>query len=167
MTIYRRGSGFIRNTRATGGGTKVRRTPYLFYVILIAFGVASGFVFGKIVSTGVYSFFSIFIDPKTCMLLLSIVGALVGAFGAHCCEEAYMCANNAIPWLFGGFAVLLIPFLLTIAICIIALLALLVVGIFLGGVMTIIGAIVATILFAAAISLAWKFFKAMIKSIFW
>ena len=33
--------------------------------------------------------------------------------------------------------------------------------------MTIIGAIVATILFAAAISLAWKFFKAMIKSIFW
>lgn len=165
-------SGVINNTRAaaTSGGTNARRAPYLFYGVLIAFGLASGFVFGKTVSDGVYSSFGLFITPKTCALLLSIVGVLAGALGAYYFEERYVYANNSIPWLFGGFAVLITPFLIAVVLRILAWITIIVVGGVIAGFLALISVIVgialAVFLFIFAIWIFSAAIKFMLKSIF-
>lgn len=100
--------------------TKVRRTPYLFYIILIAFGLASGFAFGEIVSTSIYSVFDEYIDPMACTIFLSIVGVIGAALIAHHFEDQYIHADNAIPWLCMGLVALFIPLLVALVLGVIA-----------------------------------------------
>ncbi len=105
---------------AAGNNSKVRRTPHLFYAILIAFGLASGFAFGRMVSTSVSSAFDTYIDPTTCTVLLSIVGVIGAALIAHHFEDRYTHADNAIPWLCMGLGVLFAPLLAALALGIVA-----------------------------------------------
>ena len=114
------GTTWNQQSAASGGGLKQRRTPYLFYVILIAFGLASGFVFGSPVCQAVSSSFDVVIETNLCTIILSTVGVIGGALIAHHFEDRYIHANNAIPWLFLGIGALFVPLLVALALGIVA-----------------------------------------------
>lgn len=87
----------------------VRRKPYLFYIVLIAFGIASGFIFEGIASEKASEALGSYISPTTCAVVLAIIGAIIGLLLAHHFEDSYIYADNAIPWLLLGGVVIFIP----------------------------------------------------------
>jgi hypothetical protein len=78
-------------------------------VVLILFGLASGFVFGDMVSHLVNDSFDINMSAFFAGVILSIIGVISGATIAHSLEDKYTHANNSFPWLLIGLPVLVIP----------------------------------------------------------
>lgn len=87
----------------------IRRKPYLFYIVLIVCGIASGFIFENIASQAISEAAGSYIDPMTCAIIFAIVGAIGGAVMAHHFEDKYIHAINAIPWLLLGVVAVFIP----------------------------------------------------------
>ncbi len=131
----------------SGGNPKPRRTSYLFYCVLIVFGLASGFAFGQLTSVEIYSLFDLFIDPIICTVSLSTVGVIGGAAIAHHFENRYIYADNAIPWLFLAILALFLPVLVAI-----------ILGIIVGIVIFIFSMIVAFLIIIILFGLAVSYF---------
>ena len=89
-----------------------RRSPYLFYIVLVIFGLASGFTFGDVASLGIDSVFGIDISVEFCTMFLSLVGVISGVLIAHHFKDRYVYDLNAVPWLMLGIAELFIPLLI-------------------------------------------------------
>ena len=87
----------------------VRRTPHLFYIVLILFGVASGFVFGDMVANIVDDAFDLGMTSDTAVAILSIIGFIAGIWLAHHFEDNYTHADNALSWLCMGFVSMFVP----------------------------------------------------------
>jgi len=97
------------NTTATTKQPIVRRNPALLYIVLMIFGVASGFFFGELVGGWVNGIASVNIDYNIYTIVISVVGFILACIIAHVNEDGYIYANNGIPYLFWGFATLLLP----------------------------------------------------------
>lgn len=117
----------------------VRRKPYLFYIVLIAFGIASGFIFESIGSETASEALGSYIDPTTCAVVLAIIGAIGGLLLAHHFEDSYIYADNAIPWLLLGGVVIFIPPAVAIAVGIVVYIVALIVGLVLSILAIIVG----------------------------
>lgn len=87
----------------------IRRKPYLFYIVLIVCGIASGFIFEDVASQAISEAAGSYIDLMTCAIIFAIVGAIGGAVLAHHFEDKYIHAINAIPWLLLGVISVFIP----------------------------------------------------------
>lgn len=109
----------------------VRRKPYLFYIILVALGIASGFIFERIELETASDAIGLYIDPTICAIILAIIGAVGGLLLAHHFEESYIHANNAIPWLFLGGVLILFPPVVAIVVGIVVYIVVLIIGIIL------------------------------------
>lgn len=120
------------------------RSPYLFYIVLIACGLASGFAFGGLTSHFIVARFGI--SVTVCTILLSIVGVIAGGLLAHYFEDDYIFAEHMIPWLFLGIVALVIPVLLALAISVVIGIIIKLFGIIAGVVVAIFGAIAGLVL---------------------
>lgn len=94
---------------ASNNNQIVRRKPYLFYIVLIIYGIASGFIFENVASQTISEAVGSYINPMTCAIIFAIVGAIGGAILAHHFEDKYIHAINAIPWLLLGVVSVFIP----------------------------------------------------------
>ena len=110
----------------------VRREPYLFYAVLIIFGIASGFVFGDWVRGLVNKVFDINMSATLATILLVVFGIASGIGLAFKFEDDYIHADNGIPWLFLGFASLLLPLVISLILGIVAAIIIAIVSIVLG-----------------------------------
>ena len=111
--------------------TKIRRKPYLFYVLLAAFGLVSGFVFGGLTAGAVNAAFGTAVGEAGMSTVLSIAGVIGGLVLAYLFEDRYTRAMNAFPWLLMAVAAFLIPPLLALAVGVVVFVVLLIVGIIL------------------------------------
>lgn len=111
--------------------TKIRRKPYLFYVLLAAFGLASGFVFGGLTAGAVNAAFGTAVGETGMSAVLSIAGVIGGLVLAYLFEDQYTRAMNALPWLLMAVAAFLIPPLLALAMGAVIFVVMLIVGIIL------------------------------------
>lgn len=109
----------------------VRRTPYLFYIVLIACGIASGFIFENIASQTISETLGSYIDPMTCAIIFAVIGAIGGAVMAHHFEDPYIHAINAIPWLLLGIVAIFIPPAVAIVVGVVIYIVALIVGLIL------------------------------------
>ena len=125
-----------------------RRKPYLFYIVLIVFGLASGFTFREVVSEGCLSLIGLYIEPEACNAFLSVVGVISGALIARYYVDRYVHANNAIPWLLIGIGVLFVPLLIALAISIVVIIIMAILYI----IAAIIGIIILLLILAGMIS---------------
>lgn len=98
----------------------VRRSAGLFYVVLILFGLASGFIFGDMVSNLVNDAFDINMSAVFAGVMLSIIGVISGATIAHSLEDKYTHANNGLPWLLMGLPVMATPLLVALVLGLVA-----------------------------------------------
>lgn len=89
-------------------------TLYVFYIVLVACGLTSGFVFGSSFGYVVFSKFGM--SVTTCKILLSIVGMISGIVLAHHFKNHYLFSKYAIPWLFLGIVAFVTPVLFTFVI---------------------------------------------------
>ena len=119
------------------GNIRPRRTPYLFYTVMILFGISSGFVFMNPVNLVFYQLFEESLDGITCALILSAVGIIFGIVSAHYFQNKYVYADNAIPWLFLSLVVLIAPPIIVLIIGMILLVILAIIA----GIVSIIGTI--------------------------
>lgn len=126
----------------------VRRKPYLFYIVLITFGIASGFVFEKVGSKTASEVLNSYINPTTCAVILAIIGAIGGLLLAHHFEDSYIHANNAIPWLLLGGVVIFIPPAVAIAAGIVVY----IIGLIIGLILSILAIVFGIALFCACCS---------------
>lgn len=127
-------SGSISTSKASVSSKNkkiVRRKPYLFYIVLIVFGIASGFIFENIGSEMASEAIGSYINPTTCAIILAIMGAVGGGLLAHHFEDSYIYADNAIPWLFLGGVVIFIPPVVSIVVGIVVYIVILIIGIIL------------------------------------
>ena len=110
-----------------------RRSPFLFYAVLILFGIASGFLFPRFVSNTVYGIFDFYMDVNLVGFLLGLFGVIIGAWLAHHYEDRYTHAVNSIYWLLLAFVSLFGPlaiaFLLGVCTAVILLVISIVAGI--------------------------------------
>lgn len=125
---------------------RVRRSPYLFYIVLILFGVASGFIFGDLVSGLVNDAFDIGMSSGVAAIILSVIGVISGIWLAHHFEDKYTHANNGFPWLLMGFLVMVLPLIIAFVLGIAAALVISVVSF----IFSIFSAILALICFCSA-----------------
>ena len=98
---------------------QIERNPVLFYVVLIAFGLASGFLLGGTFSRGVYNVLGIELEVNSCAKFLSFWGIISGALMAHHFRNRYVHALDAVPWLLLGFIELFVPLLIAVAVAIV------------------------------------------------
>lgn len=96
-------------TNAAHTASPPRRSPFLFYAVLILFGIASGFLFPRFVSNTVYEIFDFYMDVNLVGFLLGLFGAIIGAWLAHHYEDEYTHAVNSIYWLLLAFVSLFGP----------------------------------------------------------
>lgn len=124
---------------ASGRNQIVRRTPYLFYIVLIACGIASGFIFENIASQTISETVGSYLKPMTCAIILAVVGAIGGAIMAHHFENKYIYAVNAIPWLLLGVVAIFIPPAVAVVVGVVIYAVILIVGLILSIVAIIVG----------------------------
>lgn len=105
---------------ASSNTKPVRRTPYLFYIVLILFGVASGFIFGDMVSRIVDDMFDLGMTSGAATAILSTIGLIAGVWLAHHFEDDYTHADNGLTWLCMGFASMFIPLVVAVVLGVIA-----------------------------------------------
>lgn len=96
-------------TNASYTASPPRRSPFLFYAVLILFGIASGFLFPHFVSNTVYEIFDFYMDVNLVGFLLGLFGVIIGAWLAHHYEDEYTHAVNSIYWLLLAFVSLFGP----------------------------------------------------------
>lgn len=113
------------NKKTVNTNTHIKRAPWLFYIVLIACGIASGFSFESLAYRELYSVLDW--SSRSYVVILSIIGAMSGIALGFIFEDEYTHADNAIPWLFMGVASFLIPPLVFI---IVGIAAAVVIGIF-------------------------------------
>lgn len=136
-------TGTTTNQQAgSGGNAKPRRTPTLFYLVLIAFGLAGGFVFGQPVCEVADLGFHMDIPLNACIAVLAIGGVIGSALIAYYFKDRYIYADNAIPWLFMGLVTLLVPLVVAIAMALVIFIVAVILGILTVFVGIIIGIIV-------------------------
>lgn len=111
---------------------KVRRTATMLYLVMILFGIASGFLFGEQASGVLTDAFDIEFTPIFCTIAMSIIGVIGAVILAHLCEDKYTHANNAIPWLLLSLVVFAIPPLIVALLSLAAAAVMVVVGIVVG-----------------------------------
>lgn len=92
----------------------VRRTATLFYIVLILFGLASGVVFGELVSGLLADEMDFQMSVEATGVTLSVLGVIAGAWMAHHFEDKYTRANNALPWLLLGALSLVLPLVVAV-----------------------------------------------------
>ncbi len=109
--------------------TKIRRKAYLFYVLLAAFGLASGFVFGGLTAGAVNAVFGTAFGEAGMSAVLSAAGVIGGLVLAYLFEDQYTRAMNAFPWLFMSGVAFLIPLLFVLVIGAVIFVILLIAGI--------------------------------------
>lgn len=126
----------------SGGNAKPRRKPTLFYLVLIAFGLAGGFVFGQPVCEVADLGFHMDIPLNACIAVLSIGGVIGSALIAYYFKDRYIYADNAIPWLFMGLVTLLVPLVVALAMALVMFIVAVILGILTVFVGIIIGIIV-------------------------
>lgn len=135
--------GMTTNQQAgSGGNAKPRRKPILFYLVLIAFGLAGGFVFGQPVCEVADLGFHMDIPLNACIAVLSIGGVIGSALIAYYFKDRYIYADNAIPWLFMGLVTLLVPLVVALAMALVMFIVAVILGILTVFVGIIIGIIV-------------------------
>ena len=123
-------TGTTTNQQAgSGGNAKPRRTPTLFYLVLIAFGLAGGFVFGQPVCEVADLGFHMDIPLNACIAVLAIGGVIGSALIAYYFKDRYIYADNAIPWLFMGLVTLLVPLVVAIAMALVIFIVAVILGI--------------------------------------
>lgn len=137
-TSTRTSTGTSTSTRTSYAGRTVRRSATLFYIVLILFGVASGFIFGDTASRMVNDTFSIGMSSGVATAILSILGLISGIWLAHHYEDNYTHANNCIGWLFMGLLAAIIPLAIALVLGIVAAIVVAVVSL----IISIIGALV-------------------------
>lgn len=136
-------TGMTTNQQAgSGGNSKPRRTSTLFYLVLIAFGLAGGFVFGQPVCEVADLGFHMDIPLNACIAVLSIGGVIGSALIAYYFKDRYIYADNAIPWLFMGLVTLLVPLVVALAMALVMFIVAVILGILTVFVGIIIGIIV-------------------------
>lgn len=136
-------TGTTTNQQAgSGGNSKPRRTSTLFYLVLIAFGLAGGFVFGQPVCEVADLGFHMDIPLNACIAVLSIGGVIGSALIAYYFKDRYIYADNAIPWLFMGLVTLLVPLVVALAMALVMFIVAVILGILTVFVSIIIGIIV-------------------------
>lgn len=136
-------TGMTTNQQAgSGGNSKPRRTSTLFYLVLIAFGLAGGFVFGQPVCEVADLGFHMDIPLNACIAVLSIGGVIGIALIAYYFKDRYIYADNAIPWLFMGLVTLLVPLVVALAMALVMFIVAVILGILTVFVSIIIGIIV-------------------------
>ena len=136
-------TGMTTNQQAgSGGNSKPRRTSTLFYLVLIAFGLAGGFVFGQPVCEVADLGFHMDIPLNACIAVLSIGGVIGSALIAYYFKDRYIYADNAIPWLFMGLVTLLVPLVVALAMALVMFIVAVILGILTVFVSIIIGIIV-------------------------
>ena len=136
-------TGMTTNQQAgSGGNSKPRRTSTLFYLVLIAFGLAGGFVFGQPVCEAADLGFHMDIPLNACIAVLSIGGVIGSALIAYYFKDRYIYADNAIPWLFMGLVTLLVPLVVALAMALVMFIVAVILGILTVFVSIIIGIIV-------------------------
>lgn len=136
-------TGMTTNQQAgSGGNSKPRRTSTLFYLVLIAFGLAGGFVFGQPVCEVADLGFHMDIPLNACIAVLSIGGVIGSALIAYYFKDRYIYADNAIPWLFMGLVTLLVPLVVALAMALVMFIVAVTLGILTVFVSIIIGIIV-------------------------
>lgn len=131
-------TGTSTSTRTAYAGRTVRRSATLFYIVLILFGVASGFIFGDTASRMVNDTFSIGMSSGVATAILSILGLISGIWLAHHYEDNYTHANNCIGWLFMGLLAAIIPLAIALVLGIVAAIVVAVVSL----IISIIGALI-------------------------
>lgn len=107
-------------TNASSTTKPVRRAAYLFYIVLILFGVASGFIFGDLVAGMVNDAFDIGMSSGAATGILAVIGLIAGIWLAHHFEDDYTHADNGIVWLFMGFLSMVLPLLVALVLGIVA-----------------------------------------------
>lgn len=118
------------NSNTSSSSAKpVRRPATLFYIVLILFGVASGFIFGGFVSDTVNSIFDLGMSYEFGITILSILGLVSGIFLAHYFEDNYTHANNGVVWLLMGLVAAIIPLAISFVLGVVAALVIAVVQI--------------------------------------
>lgn len=136
-------TGMTTNQQAgSGGNSKPRRTSTFFYLVLIAFGLAGGFVFGQPVCEVADLGFHMDIPLNACIAVLSIGGVIGSALIAYYFKDRYIYADNAIPWLFMGLVTLLVPLVVALAMALVMFIVAVILGILTVFVSIIIGIIV-------------------------
>ena len=136
-------TGMTTNQQAgSGGNSKPRRTSTLFYLVLIAFGLAGGFVFGQPVCEVADLGFHMDIPLNACIAVLSIGGVIGSALIAYYFKDRYIYADNAIPWLFMGLVTLLVTLVVALAMALVMFIVAVILGILTVFVSIIIGIIV-------------------------
>ena len=136
-------TGMTTNQQAgSGGNSKPRRKPTLFYLVLLAFGLAGGFVFGQPVCEVADLGFHMDIPLNACIAVLSIGGVIGSALIAYYFKDRYIYADNAIPWLFMGLVTLLVPLVVALAMALVMFIVAVILGILTVFVSIIIGIIV-------------------------
>ncbi len=136
-------TGTTTNQQAgSGGNSKPRRTSTLFYLVLLAFGLAGGFVFGQPVCEVADLGFHMDIPLNACIAVLSIGGVIGSALIAYYFKDRYIYADNAIPWLFMGLVTLLVPLVVALAMALVMFIVAVILGILTVFVSIIIGIIV-------------------------
>ena len=136
-------TGMTTNQQAgSGGNSKPRRTSTLFYLVLIAFGLAGGFVFGQPVCEVADLGFHMDNPLNACIAVLSIGGVIGSALIAYYFKDRYIYADNAIPWLFMGLVTLLVPLVVALAMALVMFIVAVILGILTVFVSIIIGIIV-------------------------
>lgn len=113
---------------ANSGNQIVRRTPYLFYIVLIACGIASGFIFQNIGAETISDAAGSYMEPTTCAIIFAIVGAIGGAVLAHHYEDQYIHDINALPWLLLGIVTIFIPPVVALVVGIVLYIVALIIG---------------------------------------
>jgi hypothetical protein len=98
----------------------VRRAAYLFYIVLILFGVAGGFIFGDLVAGMVNDAFDIGMSSGAATGILAVIGLIAGIWLAHHFEDDYTHADNGIVWLFMGFLSMVLPLLVALVLGLVA-----------------------------------------------
>ncbi len=123
-------TGMTTNQQAgSGGNSKPRRKPTLFYLVLLAFGLAGGFVFGQPVCEVADLGFHMDIPLNACIAVLSIGGVIGSALIAYYFKDRYIYADNAVPWLFMGLVTLLVPLAVALAIALVMFIVAVILGI--------------------------------------
>ncbi len=109
------------STSSTSSGTsRIRRSATLFYVVLMLFGMASGFIFGEWICDTVNSFFDIGMPYEAAIGVISVLGLISGGLLAHYFEDSYTHANNGLVWLLMGFVAAIIPLAIALVLGIVA-----------------------------------------------
>ncbi len=110
-TVVRNSTAAANNTQVsyTGSKSTVKRSAGLLYVIMIIFGIVSGFVFNERVGSFVNSKASAHISYGLYGIALAIIGIISGVVVSHLAEDSYIYADSGIPYFFLGLVVLIIP----------------------------------------------------------